>query len=107
MKSSRTQLLAYSANPPASLIGLEACVRSHFLGVALRKQSNRVRPPFRSSRGTLGSAIPHPLRRRLRMVSRTARVPRSTKIAAKTNHSGYSSRGSVRDKVKNEEGIRE
>jgi transposase len=31
-KFSRTQLLAHTANLPASLIGLEACSGAHFLG---------------------------------------------------------------------------
>jgi hypothetical protein len=31
-KFSRTQLLAYTANLPASLIGLEACAGAHFCG---------------------------------------------------------------------------
>ena len=31
-KFSRQQLLLYTANLPASLIGMEACVGSHFLG---------------------------------------------------------------------------
>ena len=35
-KFSRTQLLAYTANLPSSLIGMEACAGSHFLGAALR-----------------------------------------------------------------------
>lgn len=39
-KFTRKQLLAYTANMPASLIGLEACAGAHFLGRALRKQRN-------------------------------------------------------------------
>jgi len=35
-KFSRQQLMLYTANLPASLIGMEACVGSHFLGRALR-----------------------------------------------------------------------
>jgi transposase len=42
-KVSRGQLLAYTANLPASLIGLEACSGSHFLGTALRDQGHQVR----------------------------------------------------------------
>src|SRR5262244_3725903 len=42
-KFSRTQLLAYTANLPASLIGLEACAGSHFVGAALREQGHQVR----------------------------------------------------------------
>jgi transposase len=42
-KFSRTQLLAYTANLPASLIGLEACAGAHFLGAALREQGHQVR----------------------------------------------------------------
>jgi transposase len=42
-KFSRTQLLTYTANLPASLIGLEACAGSHFLGAALREQGHEVR----------------------------------------------------------------
>jgi transposase len=42
-KFSRTQLLAYTANLPASLIGLEACAGAHFVGAALREQGHQVR----------------------------------------------------------------
>jgi transposase len=42
-KFSRSQLLAYTANLPASLIGLEACTGSHFMGTALREQGHQVR----------------------------------------------------------------
>ena len=42
-KFSRSQLLAYSANLPASLIGLEACAGAHFMGAALREQGHQVR----------------------------------------------------------------
>ena len=42
-KVSRSQLLAYMANLPASLIGLEACAGSHFIGTALREQGHQVR----------------------------------------------------------------
>jgi transposase len=42
-KVSRTQLLAFTANLPSSLIGLEACAGSHFLGAALREQGHQVR----------------------------------------------------------------
>ncbi len=42
-KFSRSQLLAYTANLPCSLIGMEACAGSHFLGVALRDQGHQVR----------------------------------------------------------------
>jgi hypothetical protein len=42
-KFTRNQLLAYTANMPASLIGLEACAGAHFLGRALRKQGHDVR----------------------------------------------------------------
>jgi hypothetical protein len=37
-KFNRKQLLVYTANIPASLIGLEACSGAHFLGRALREQ---------------------------------------------------------------------
>ena len=37
-KFSRPQLLACTANLPASLIGLEACAGSHFIGTVLREQ---------------------------------------------------------------------
>jgi transposase len=36
-------LLAYTANLPSSLIGMEACAGSHFLGAALRDQGHQVR----------------------------------------------------------------
>jgi transposase len=42
-KFSRAQLLAYTANLPASLIGLEACAGAHFLGSNLRAQGHEVR----------------------------------------------------------------
>jgi transposase len=42
-KFSRSQLLAYTANLPSSLIGMEACAGSHFLGAALRDQGHQVR----------------------------------------------------------------
>ncbi len=42
-KFSRQQLLAYTANLPASLIGMEACSGAHFLGAALRDQGHEVR----------------------------------------------------------------
>ena len=42
-KFSRQQLLMYAANLPSSLIGMEACVGSHFLGRALREQGHEVR----------------------------------------------------------------
>jgi transposase len=42
-KFSRPQLLAYTANLPAALIGLEACAGAHFVGTALREQGHEVR----------------------------------------------------------------
>lgn len=42
-KFSRSQLLAYTANLPSTLIGMEACAGSHFLGAALRAQGHQVR----------------------------------------------------------------
>jgi transposase len=42
-KFCRDQLLQYTANLPASLIGMEAGVGSHFLGRALREQGHEVR----------------------------------------------------------------
>ena len=42
-KFSRRQLMAYTANLPHSLIGLEACSGAHFLGAALRGQGHDVR----------------------------------------------------------------
>src|ERR1700694_1890976 len=42
-KFTRKQLLAYTANMQASLIGLEACSGAHFLGRALREQGHDVR----------------------------------------------------------------
>lgn len=42
-KFSRSQLLAYTANLPASLIGLEAGAGAHFLGSVLRAQGHEVR----------------------------------------------------------------
>lgn len=42
-KFSRKQLLAYTANLPASLVGIEACSGAHFIGAALRDQGHNVR----------------------------------------------------------------
>ena len=42
-KFSRAPLLAYTANLPASLIGLEACAGAHFIGTVLREQGHQVR----------------------------------------------------------------
>ena len=42
-KFSRAQLLAYTANLPSSLIGLEAGAGAHFMGAALREQGHEVR----------------------------------------------------------------
>jgi len=42
-KFSRPQVLAYTANLPSSLIGIEACGGSHFLASALREQGHEVR----------------------------------------------------------------
>lgn len=42
-KFSRQQLLAYTANLPSSLIGIEACSGAHFIGAVLREQGHDVR----------------------------------------------------------------
>lgn len=42
-KFSRAQLLAYTANLPSSLIGLEACAGAHRLGSVLHEQGHQVR----------------------------------------------------------------
>ncbi len=42
-KFTQKQLLAFTANIPTSLIGLEACSGAHFLGRALREQGHDVR----------------------------------------------------------------
>src|SRR5437867_9005206 len=42
-KFSRAQLLAYTANLPATLVGLEACAVAHFMLAALRQQVHEVR----------------------------------------------------------------
>src|ERR1700739_1640955 len=42
-KFSRKQLLAYTANLSASLVGIEACSGAHFIGAALRDQGHDVR----------------------------------------------------------------
>jgi len=42
-KFSRSQLLAYTAKLPSSLIGLEACAGAHFVGGVLREQGHQVR----------------------------------------------------------------
>jgi transposase len=42
-KFSRKQLLVYTANLQASLVGIEACSGAHFIGAALREQGHDVR----------------------------------------------------------------
>jgi transposase len=42
-KSSRTQLLRFTANRQVQLIGMEACGGVHFLGRTLREQGHEVR----------------------------------------------------------------
>src|SRR5215472_10683218 len=42
-KCSRLQLLRFTLNRPACLIGMEACAGSHFLGRALREQGHDVK----------------------------------------------------------------
>lgn len=42
-KFSRKQLLAYTANMPASLVGMECCSGAHFIGATLRDQGHDVR----------------------------------------------------------------
>jgi len=42
-KFSRQQLLAFTANLPASLVGIEACSGAHFIGATLRDQGHDVR----------------------------------------------------------------
>jgi len=42
-KSSRQQLLHFTANLQVELIGMEACGGAHFLGRALREQGHEVR----------------------------------------------------------------
>jgi transposase len=42
-KFSRKQLLAYTANLPGSLIGMEACSGAHFIAAAIRSQGHEVR----------------------------------------------------------------
>ena len=42
-KFSRPQLLAYTANLPSALIGIEACSGAHFIGSTLRTQGHDVR----------------------------------------------------------------
>src|SRR5512147_897057 len=42
-KFSRKQLLAYTANLPLALVGIEACSGAHFIGAALRDQGHDVR----------------------------------------------------------------
>lgn len=42
-KFSRTQLLAYTANLPLAVAGMEACAGAHFIGATLRRQGHDVR----------------------------------------------------------------
>ena len=42
-KFSRQQLLAFTANLPGSLVGIEACSGAHFIGATLRTQGHDVR----------------------------------------------------------------
>ena len=48
-KLSRKQLLAFTANLPGSLIGMEACSGAHFIAAAIRSQGHEVRSSRRSS----------------------------------------------------------
>ena len=60
-KFSRTQLLAYTANLPASLIGLEACAGSHFIGsCAARARTSGATHP-----GAVCEAVPQVEQERL------------------------------------------
>ena len=52
-KFSRTQLLRFTSNMQVELIGMKACVGSHFLGKALRKR-------FVPSRFVQGRTVAHP-----------------------------------------------
>ena len=61
---------------------------------------------FVSAELALDSCHPaSPLRRKLRSVIQAAIAPRSKKVAAENTHSGYSSRGSVKDNVKKKNGF--
>lgn len=42
-KFSRAKLLAYTANMPGCLVGMEACCGSHYLGRTLSGQGHQVR----------------------------------------------------------------
>jgi hypothetical protein len=58
-KFSRAHLLAYTANLPSSLIGLEACAGAHFMGTAsgsvhIRRESF---PPHNKNRGSASPIV--------------------------------------------------
>lgn len=59
-KFSRAQLLAYTANLPSSLIGMEADVGSHFLGRALREQGHEVRLISAQLRRKIAALVKYP-----------------------------------------------
>jgi hypothetical protein len=83
-KFTRKQLLTFTANMQTSLIGLEACSGTHFLGRALRKQGHDVRliaaqfvkPFVKSNKNDFldAEASPKPLNVRTCVLSRSRRM---------------------------------
>src|ERR1700758_4465643 len=98
-KFSRAQLLAYTANLPTSLVGLEACAGAHFLGAALREQGHEVRlipaqfvKPYRKSNKNDfidAEAIAKPWRSRTCALCRSR--PRSNSIGRRCTGCGIDS----------------
>jgi hypothetical protein len=103
-KFSRSQLLAYTANLPASLVGLEACAGAHFLGTVPREQGHQVRlipaqfvKPYRKSNKNDfidAEAIAKPWRSRTCALCRSR--PRSNSIGRPCTGCGIDSPASHR-----------
>ena len=75
------QLFAYTANLPASLIGLEACAGAHFVGAVHREQGHQVRLIPASLWSCTGIDLARPVDRPHRpMVGREGRLESSARI---------------------------
>lgn len=85
-KFSRTQLLAYTANLPVSVIGLGACAGARFVGAAPREQGNH-----RAGDGTVGKSWLETSRDRNRIVQFFAaylRTSSAERLAPSTDRLG-------------------
>jgi transposase len=89
-KFSRAQLLAYTANLPSSLIGLEACAGAHGLASVLREQGHQVRlipaqfvKPYRkSNKNDFIDSKPSPRRYEGEYALRASQDRRATRCAS-------------------------